>query len=54
MTKLWVAFQNFAIVPNNSFSLHTSQLTPLHDVIALRSENHKKQKHTVWGKFHWC
>ena len=52
MTKLWVAFYNYAIVVNNSFSLHTNQLTFFHDIIAVRSENHKTQKHAVWGKMH--
>ena len=52
ITKLWVAFYNFAIVPKNSFSLHTNQLRFFHDIIAVRSENNKKQKHAVGGNMH--
>ena len=44
MRKLWVAFYNSAIVPNNSFSLHISQLTFFHDVFTVRSENYTKKK----------
>jgi len=44
------SFLQFAIVPNNSFSLHTNQLTFFHFIIAVSSENRKKQKYAVWGK----